>query len=98
MVCLWHGIIHLSDEGGWNPGAIHGVKVKFLDKFRAYDSFEDNISGRAAFFVNNKRYHSLFESSDPAMWAQGLQDKGYATDPKYAHKLISIMKSNGWIK
>ncbi|MNQ32835.1 Peptidoglycan hydrolase FlgJ [compost metagenome] len=75
-----------------------GVKVKILDKFRAYDSFEDSISGRAAFFVNNKRYHSLFESSDPAMWAQGLQDKGYATDPKYAHKLISIMKSNGWIK
>lgn len=75
-----------------------GVKVKILDKFRAYNSFEDSISGRAAFFVNNKRYHSLFESSDPIMWAQGLQDKGYATDPKYAYKLISIMKSNGWIK
>jgi flagellum-specific peptidoglycan hydrolase FlgJ len=75
-----------------------GVKVKILDKFRAYDSFEDSISGRADFFVKNKRYHSLFESSDPVLWAQGLQDKGYATDPKYAYKLISIMKTNGWVK
>ncbi|HDX8354308.1 TPA: glucosaminidase domain-containing protein [Aeromonas dhakensis] len=75
-----------------------GVKVKILDKFRAYDSFEDSLSGRADFFVKNKRYHSLFESSDPVLWAQGLQDKGYATDPKYAYKLISIMKTNGWVK
>jgi hypothetical protein len=75
-----------------------GVKVKILDKFRAYDSFEGSIDGRASFFVNNKRYHSLFESSDPTKWAHGLQDKGYATDPKYAYKLISIMKSNGWVK
>ncbi|WP_447829348.1 glycoside hydrolase family 73 protein [Aeromonas salmonicida] len=75
-----------------------GVKVKILDKFRAYDSFEDSISGRADFFVKNKRYHSLFESSDPVLWAQGLQGKGYATDPKYAYKLISIMKTNGWVK
>jgi hypothetical protein len=75
-----------------------GVKIKILDKFRAYESFEDSISGRAEFFVNNKRYHSLFESGDPVKWAQGLQDKGYATDPKYANKLISIMKANGWVK
>lgn len=75
-----------------------GVKVKVLDKFRAYKSFEDSISGRADFFVNNKRYHSLFESGDPVKWAQGLQNKGYATDPQYANKLISIMKANGWVK
>ncbi|MCX2499039.1 glucosaminidase domain-containing protein, partial [Plesiomonas shigelloides] len=75
-----------------------GRKIKVLDKFRAYKSFEDSISGRADFFVSNKRYHSLFESGDPVKWAQGLKDKGYATDPEYANKLISIMKVNGWVK
>lgn len=42
----------------------------------------------------NKRYKSLFETEDPIKWAQGLQEKGYATNPKYADNLIAIMKGS----
>ncbi|EPH2854727.1 glucosaminidase domain-containing protein [Serratia marcescens] len=74
---------------------MNGKRVKILDKFASYDSFEDSIAGRTEFLTKNKRYHDLFKSTDPKEWAQGLQDKGYATDPDYAKKLISIMNSQG---
>ena len=78
----------------WTHEEINGNKVKIKDEFMAYDSFEDSIRGRTSFFKNNKRYSSLFESQDSEKWANGLQEKGYATDSKYAGKLISIM--NQW--
>ena len=72
---------------------INGVRIKIIDKFEAYHSFEGSIAGRTAFLKRNKRYKELFESTDPVVWAEGLQKKGYATDPNYAKTLISIMKS-----
>ncbi|PWC09214.1 glycoside hydrolase family 73 protein, partial [Brenneria corticis] len=77
----------------WTHENINGKRVKIIDKFAAYDSYEESIAGRSEFLRKNKRYQSLFESKDPKVWAQGLQDKGYATDPDYAKKLISIMNS-----
>lgn len=74
---------------------INGVKTAMVDKFMKYDSYESSISGRAAFFVSNRRYHFLFDYSDPKDWARGLQQAGYATDPQYANKLISIMSREG---
>ena len=79
----------------WTHENLNGKRVKILDKFASYDSFEDSIAGRTEFLTKNKRYHDLFKSTDPKEWAQGLQDKGYATDPDYAKKLISIMNSQG---
>ncbi len=78
----------------WTHEEINGKSVRIKDRFMVYESFEDSIKGRVSFFVKNKRYNSLFESSDSEVWAKGLQDKGYATDSKYAEKLISIM--NQW--
>ncbi|HCB1717102.1 TPA: glucosaminidase domain-containing protein [Citrobacter freundii] len=71
---------------------VHGVKTAVVDKFMKYDSYEDSISGRSEFFIKNKRYHFLFDYNDPCDWARGLQKAGYATDPNYADKLITIMK------
>lgn len=71
---------------------INGVKKPMVDKFMKYDSYEESISGRSDFFVKNKRYHFLFDYTDPCDWARGLQRAGYATDPNYTDKLIKIMK------
>ena len=78
----------------WTHEEINGKRIKIKDKFMAYDSFEDSIKGRTTFFMKNKRYSSLFSSTDSVDWANGLQEKGYATDSSYAKKLISIM--NQW--
>jgi hypothetical protein len=72
----------------------NGKKQKIVDKFKAYHNFAESITGRTSFLKQNKRYKSLFTTNDPEQWAKGLQSAGYATDPKYADKLISIM--NKW--
>jgi len=40
------------------------------------------------------RYQSLFQldKGDYKLWAKGLKDAGYATDPKYPDKLIGIIE------
>jgi len=44
--------------------------------------------------ANKKRYSKLFKLkiTDYKGWAKGLRKAGYATDPKYPKKLISIIE------
>lgn len=72
---------------------INGDRVKIIDKFQAYNSFSESMTGRTKFLKQNMRYRFLFNSNDPKVWAEGLQKAGYATDPNYAKTLISIMES-----
>lgn len=72
---------------------IKGKRIKIMDKFKAYHSFSESISGRTEFLRTNGIYKSLFETTDANEWADGLQEAGYATDPNYAKILKSIMKS-----
>ena len=61
--------------------------------FRQYaspaDSYEDH-----SLFLKRKRYESLFALplADYKGWAHGLKACGYATDPKYADKLIRLIE------
>ena len=42
---------------------------------------------------NNPRYANVLQQAgSPSGMAQALQKSGYATDPKYAEKLVSVMK------
>ncbi|NNE55984.1 MAG: LysM peptidoglycan-binding domain-containing protein, partial [Flavobacteriales bacterium] len=57
----------------------------------AHESFEDHSD-----FLSRKRYASLFDLkiTDYKGWAKGLKKCGYATDPSYAKRLISIIEAN----
>jgi flagellar protein FlgJ len=70
-------------------GQAHTVKAKF----RAYDSYQDAMEDYTKVLTTNPRYQPVVEAAgDAAGFAHGLQRAGYATDPQYAKKLISIMK------
>jgi peptidoglycan hydrolase FlgJ len=72
---------------------VGGVPKKVVEKFRAYDSYEDALTDYASVIKNNPRYAPVVEASrDVAGFAHGMQKAGYATDPQYAKKLISIMR------
>lgn len=62
--------------------------------FRAYDRVEDSYEDHSRFLTDNSRYSSLFslKTTDYKGWAVGLKRAGYATDPSYANKLISIIE------
>lgn len=70
-----------------------GRPRKVVDRFRAYNTYEESFEDHAALLTQNKRYAPCMEVvDDPEEFARRLQACGYATDPKYAAKLISIMK------
>lgn len=63
--------------------------------FRKYDKVLDSYEDHSAFLKNRSRYAFLFELSptDYQAWAHGLKKAGYATDPSYAYKLISLIEN-----
>jgi len=58
--------------------------------FRAYSSSLDSYVDHSNFLKNSSHYMHLFflDKYDYESWAKGLQKAGYATDKKYAEKLI----------
>lgn len=63
------------------------------DFFRNYDDPADSYRAHSDFLVSGSRYKKLFKLSpkDYKGWAKGLRKAGYATDKKYADKLISLI-------
>ena len=61
--------------------------------FRKYDNPAESYRDHSLFLVTRSRYSSLFDlqKHDYKGWARGLKNAGYATDPKYADKLISLI-------
>ncbi len=63
--------------------------------FRAYSSFEDSFADYVSLIKNNSRYEkALDKTNNSSLYVKELQNAGYATDPHYAKKIISILKSN----
>lgn len=93
----------IKASNGWRGAAVNAETLEFsggsLRKeratFRAYASPEQSVNDYADFLSTNPRYSdALREGKDPASFAKGLQQAGYATDPEYAKKLLAVMQSD----
>lgn len=64
------------------------------DFFRIYANAEDSYRAHSLLLKKSTRYRKLFNLSkhDYKGWAKGLKSAGYATDPKYAYKIIGIIE------
>ncbi len=77
----------------WTGGKMYQDDDKKNDCFRKYkdasQSFEDHSD-----FLMRPRYASLFQlkPTDYKGWAHGLKKCGYATDPEYPQKLITLIE------
>ncbi|MBN1820160.1 MAG: glucosaminidase domain-containing protein, partial [Prolixibacteraceae bacterium] len=76
-----------------------GEKVFYDDDeknecFRKYDNVEDSYRDHTDFLMQNIRYADLFlkHHTDYKSWAKGLKHAGYATDPNYDKRLITIIE------
>ncbi|SFU30710.1 Flagellum-specific peptidoglycan hydrolase FlgJ [Pustulibacterium marinum] len=78
----WHGpsVTHDDDRRG--------------ECFRKYDNPNKSFEDHSLFLTERSRYAFLFDlkQSDYKGWARGLKKAGYATDPKYPNKLITIIE------
>ncbi len=64
--------------------------------FRKYKDVYESYLDHSDFLATRQRYASLFflKPTDYKGWAHGLKKAGYATDPKYAKRLIEIIEVN----
>ncbi len=65
------------------------------DMFRVFDSVADSFREHSL-LLNTPRYAKLKRHGiDYVKWAHGLKACGYATDPKYGEKLVTIIENLG---
>jgi flagellar protein FlgJ len=70
-----------------------GVPAKQVEKFRAYPSYAEAFKDYSSMLSNNPRYANVLQQAgNPMGMALALQKSGYATDPKYADKLVNVMR------
>ncbi|MFM2230103.1 MAG: hypothetical protein RL607_1361 [Bacteroidota bacterium] len=62
--------------------------------FRKYSHPHESFKDHSMFLVSRERYASLFrlEQDDYKSWSKGLKAAGYATDPSYPTKLITLIE------
>lgn len=65
--------------------------------FRKYNHPMYSFRDHSIFLSSRSRYADLFDlrPDDYKGWAYGLKKAGYATDPRYPHKLIAFIESYG---
>ncbi len=95
-----HNLFGIKAGRGWQGATadvmtteyVNGVAVKTVERFRAYGSYADAFKDYANLLAANPRYAQVLnERTDPAAFARGLQQAGYATDPNYAEKLTRVI-------
>jgi flagellar protein FlgJ len=72
---------------------VNGQAVRVLAKWRSYDTWADCLLDHANFFHVNQRYaEALKYPHDPFRFTEEISRSGYATDPRYADKIIGVIK------
>lgn len=71
-----------------------GVAKKEIAGFRSYDSYKQSFDDYVNFIKSNPRYsEALRQTGNPGQYMRELQAAGYATDPRYAEKVMNIYNS-----
>lgn len=73
---------------------VGGKTIEILARFRAYSDWLGSIEDHAEFLVTNPRYKGAFAYTSGTTFAMAIAACGYATDPQYANKLVSIIKAH----
>jgi flagellar protein FlgJ len=95
-----HNLFGIKAGGGWRGEVVNvmtteydegGVAHRVSQPFRAYGSYAESFQDYAALIGGSDRYGKVVAAPSAEAAARRIQEAGYATDPGYADKLISIM-------
>ncbi len=80
---------------GWKGNRVSHDDDAKGECFRKYQDPRKSYEDHSAFLTSRKRYAGLFRlrPTDFTGWAYGLKKAGYATDPRYPQKLITIINT-----
>ncbi|MAU58502.1 MAG: N-acetylmuramidase, partial [Flavobacteriaceae bacterium] len=78
----------------WKGKRMYHDDDKKGECFRVYKNPELSYRDHSIFLSTRSRYSFLFDlkRTNYKSWAKGLKKAGYATDPKYSKKLISLIE------
>jgi flagellar protein FlgJ len=95
-----HNLFGIKAGNGWQGDVVNvmtteydedGVARRMAQPFRAYDSYAESFQDYAELVGGSDRYGKVVTAPTAEAAARRIQEAGYATDPGYADKLISIM-------
>ncbi|GGW73417.1 flagellar assembly peptidoglycan hydrolase FlgJ [Alteromonas halophila] len=94
-----HNLFGIKASGDWQGRAAVVDTLEFTGDvprrqkaaFRAYDSLNEAVRDYGKFIAGQPRYQQALEQGTNARgYAESLQQAGYATDPTYAEKIMSV--------
>jgi flagellar protein FlgJ len=97
-----HNLFNIKADSRWQGERVAVATLEYRDGiaererafFRRYDSFESSFSDYVDFIKSNGRYQDALKvASDGGAYTRELAKAGYATDPRYAEKIMSILQS-----
>ena len=103
LSALHHNYFGIKASTSWKGNTViyqtkevvNGKSITVEQPFRSYPTLVAGFADRVKFLQVNKRYtiNGVFKSSTPEEQAKAFLKAGYATDPAYPQKLISIMEN-----
>ena len=84
----WHGDVLMLNTREF----LHGTWVMVPARWRKYGDWQACMDDHAAFLHQNRRYTPCFACTTGDAFANAVAQAGYATDPDYAAKLVSIIE------
>ena len=88
----WKGKVYSS----YTNEVYDGVESTEYATFRAYDSIEESIEDYYKLIKNN--YKKALNCDSQKECIEAIKKGGYATDPEYVDKIMSIINANDFIK
>lgn len=96
-----HNLFGIKASQNWTGARVEvstleyrqGMVQREKAHFRAYGSFEDSFRDYANLLRSQGRYAEVLNAGqDGELFAERLQEAGYATDPAYAEKIKAVMR------
>jgi flagellar protein FlgJ len=79
----------------WTIEQADGVATRKREEFRAYPHTADSFTDYVNLISGSSRYNAALEQAhDPEAYAHAVAAAGYATDPDYAEKWLSIYRGD----
>lgn len=84
-----HGVVFETEE------YVDGKSGRYMESFKKYSSKKESFNHYAKLLSTAKRYEKVKTARDYKEAAKYIQEGGYATDPNYANKIISVIEKYG---
>lgn len=96
-----HNFFNIKADRSWQGEKAEVSTLEYRDgiprreqaQFRKYPDIAESFADYVRFLQSNPRYQdALAVAEDERQFAVGLQNAGYATDPEYADKILTIVE------